>query len=84
MIPPTPPNVMIKLDWNDYVRQFMIGQPAGYHDFAQFTGFSSEQALELLQLQIRHRIEWPNLTREFKSHSQLSILSRFPVPIRLV
>ena len=81
LIPPTPPNVMIKLDWNDYVRQFMIGQPAGYHDFAHFTGFSSEQALELLQLPIRHRIEWPNITREFNNHSQLSILRRLPVPI---
>ena len=84
LIPPTPPNVIIKLDWDSYVRQFMNGQPAGYHDFARFTGFNSEQTLGLLQLQIRHRIEWPNLTREFKNHSQLRILRRLPVPIRVV
>ena len=51
-MPATPPNVMIKLDWKDYVGQFMNGQPAGYRDFARFTGFSSEQALESLQLPI--------------------------------
>ena len=84
LMPPTPPNVIIKLDWNDYVRTFMLGQPAGYRDFPQFTGFSSEQALELLQLPIRHRIEWPNITREFNNHSQLSTLSSLPVPIRVV
>ena len=86
-MPPTPPNVIIKLDWNDYVRTFMIGQPAGYRDFARFTGFSSEQALELLQLPIvpiEHRFDLIQIEKEFKSHSQLSTLSRFPVPIRVV
>ena len=84
LIPPTPPNVIIKLDWNGYVRQFMNGQPAGYHDFTRFTGFSSEQTLESLQLPIEHRLDLPQIEREFKSHSQLSTLSRLPVPIRLV
>ena len=84
LMPPTPPNVIIKLDWNGYVSQFMNGQPAGYRDFARFTGFSSEQALELLQLPIGHRLDLAQIEREFKSHSQLSTLSRFPVPIRVV
>ena len=83
-MPPTPPNVIIKLDWNDYVSQFMIGQPAGYRDFARFTGFSSEQALELLQLPTGHRFDLAQITREFNNHSQLSILRRLPVPIRVV
>ena len=81
---PTPPNVIIKLDWNDYVSQFMIGQPAGYRDFARFTGFSSEQALELLQLPMEHRFDLAQIEREFKSHSQLSTLHSLPVPIRVV
>ena len=84
LMPPTPPNVIIKLDWNDYVRRFMIGQPAGYRDFARFTGFSSEQTLESLQLPIEHRFDLAQIEREFKSHSQLSTLSRLPVPIRVV
>ena len=84
LMPPTPPNVIIKLDWNDYVRQFMVGQPAGYRDFARFTGFSSEQALELLQLPTGHRFDLAQITREFNNHSQLSTLSSLPVPIRVV
>ena len=80
----SPPNVIIKLDWNDYVRQFMVGQPAGYRDFARFTGFSSEQALELLQLPTGHRFDLAQITREFNNHSQLSTLSSLPVPIRVV
>mgnify|MGYP001184281447 FL=1 len=84
LMPPTPPNVIIKLDWNDYVRTFMLGQPAGYRDFARFTGFSSEQALELLQLPIEHRFDLAQITRELQNHSQLSTLSSLPVPIRVV
>ena len=84
LMQPTPPNVIIKLDWNDYVRTFMLGLPAGYRDFARFTGFGSEQTLESLQLPIEHRFDLAQIEREFKSHSQLSTLSRFPVPIRLV
>ena len=84
LIPPTPPNVIIKLDWNDYVSRFMIGQPAGYRDFARFTGFSSEQTLGLLQLPIEHRFDLAQITRELQNHSQLSTLSRLPVPIRVV
>ena len=84
LMPPIPPNVIIKLDWNDYVRQFMVGQPAGYRDFARFTGFSSEQALELLQLPTGHRFDLAQITREFNNHSQLSTLSSLPVPIRVV
>ena len=83
-MPPTPPNVIIKLDWNDYVRRFMIGQPAGYRDFPQFTGFSSEQALESLQLPIEHRFDLAQITRELQNHSQLGTLRSLPVPIRLV
>ena len=84
LMPPTPPNVIIKLDWNDYVRTFMLGQPAGYRDFPQFTGFSSEQALESLQLPIEHRFDLAQITRELQNHSQLSTLRSLPVPIRVV
>jgi hypothetical protein len=84
LMPPTPPNVIIKLDLNDYVRTFMIGQPAGYRDFARFTGFSSAQTFEHLQLPIEHRLDLPQIEKEFKSHSDLSTLSRLPVPIRVV
>ena len=84
LMPPTPPNVIIKLDWNDYVRTFMLGQPAGYRDFARFTGFSSAQTFEHLQLPIEHRLDLPQIEKEFKSHSDLSTLSRLPVPIRVV
>jgi len=79
--PPLPPNVMIRLDWNDYVSQFMIGQPAGYRDFARFTGFSSKQVLELLQLP---RFWFREPRKDYTQHSQLSILRRLPVPIRVV
>ena len=84
LMPPTPPNVIIKLDWNGYVSQFMNGQPAGYRDFARFTGFSSEQALESLQLPIEHRFDLAQITRELQNHSQLSTLRSLPVPIRVV
>ena len=84
LMPPTPPNVIIKLDWNDYVRTFMLGQPAGYRDFPQFTGFSSEQVLESLQLPIEHRFDLAQITRELQNHSQLSTLRSLPVPIRVV
>ena len=84
LMPPTPPNVIIKLDWNDYVRTFMLGQPAGYRDFARFTGFGSEQTLESLQLPIEHRFDLAQITRELQNHSQLSTLRSLPVPIRVV
>ena len=84
LMPPRLPNVTMELDWNDYVRTFMLGQPAGYRDFPQFTGFSSEQVLESLQLPIEHRFDLAQITRELQNHSQLSTLRSLPVPIRVV
>jgi len=85
--PPPLPNHISYLDWRGYVRQFMRGQPGGYHDFAQFTGFTSEQVLQSLGVRVEQQvlhIDLPQIINELKKHSSLSILSSLPVPIRLV
>ena len=86
-VPPPLPNLRYILDWRGYVRQFMRGQPDGYHDFAQFTGFDSEQVLHSLRFPVeRQELHWdlPQIKNELNKHSSLSILSSLPVPIRVV
>ena len=75
------PHESTTFDWNDYVSQFMIHQPAGYRDFAQFTGLNYQQIFESLQLQVEHAFDLRQIKVDFKNHSDLKILRRFPVPI---
>jgi hypothetical protein len=83
----SPPNVIVSLDWNNYVREFMLGQPAGYNDFERFTGMNARRVLESLQLPIGLRldargrpVDLAQIRKEFNNHSQLGILNRM-VPI---
>ena len=75
------PHESTTFDWNDYVSQFMIHQPAGYRDFAQFTRHNHDQILESLQLPVEHAFDLRQTKEDFKNHSDLKILRRFPVPI---
>ena len=75
------PHESTTFDWNDYVSQFMIHQPAGYRDFAQFTRHNHDQILESLQLPVEHAFDLRQIKEDFKNHSDLKILRRFPVPI---
>jgi hypothetical protein len=59
----------------------MIHQPAGYRDFAQFTRHNHDQILESLQLPVEHAFDLRQIKVDFKNHSDLKILRRFPVPI---
>ena len=59
----------------------MIHQPAGYSDFEQFTGLNYQQILESLQLPVEHAFDLRQIKVDFKNHSDLKILRRFPVPI---
>ena len=59
----------------------MIHQPAGYRDFAQFTGLNFEQIFDSLQLQVEHEFDLHQIKGDFKNHSDLKILNRLPVPI---
>ena len=77
----SPPNVIVSLDWNNYVREFMLGQPAGYNDFERFTRYSSRRVLESLQLPTGFRLDLAQIREEFSSHSKLGTLNRV-VPIR--
>ena len=84
-LPDMPPNT--GLDWNNYVRGFMLGQPDGYNDFERFTGMNARRVLESLQLPIGLRldargrpVDLDQITKEFNHHSQLGILNRM-VPI---
>ena len=75
------PRESTTFDWNDYVSQFMIHQPAGYSDFAQFTGLNYQQIFESLQLPVENAFDLRQIKEDFKNHSDLKILRRFPVPI---
>jgi hypothetical protein len=84
-LPNAPPHT--GLDWNHYVRGFMLGQPAGYNDFERFTGMNARRVLESLQLPIGLRldargrpVDLAQIRKEFNNHSQLGILNRM-VPI---
>ena len=79
----SPPNVIVSLDWNNYVREFMLGQPAGYNDFERFTRYSPRRVLESLQLPRGFRLDLAQIREEFSSHSKLGTLNRV-VPIRIV
>ena len=79
----SPPNVIVSLDWNNYVREFMLGQPAGYNDFERFTRYSPRRVLESLQLPRGFRLDLAQIRKEFSSHSKLGTLNRV-VPIRIV
>ena len=79
----SPPNVIVSLDWNNYVREFMDEQPAGYNDYAQFTRYSAERALTELQLPRIRPDQLAEVTKEYTNHSKLRVLNTI-VPIRLI
>ena len=81
------PNITHKLDFNEYIREFMRGQPRGYRDFLRHVDTSPEREFELLELPIQelpHPVEIPNLVTQYKYHSNYAILNSLPVPIRVV
>ncbi len=81
------PNITHKLDFNEYIREFMRAQPRGYSDFQRYVHTRPEREFELLELPIQelpHPVEVPNLVTQYKYHSNYAILNSLPVPIRVV
>ena len=79
------PNITHKLDFNEYIREFMRAQPRGYRDFQRHVDTSPEDDFGSLQLpEPPHPVEVPNLVTQYKYHSKFAILNSLPVPIRVV